>query len=126
MKNHRTKNPILSQTLPIYLGLALLAGSCSANQSEADDKKQHKLAVAPNQPTAAPMPATKPQIPLSAMKKMNKTKQILFAREDIAQRLGLELDKVSLSGATPVMRRSGALGCPKPDMQYTQALRRAY
>jgi hypothetical protein len=48
--------------------------------------------------------------------------QIEFARSDLAGRLGVEPDAVTVSGARPVNWRSGALGCPEPGMSYTQAL----
>ena len=56
------------------------------------------------------------------MKILTKQEQILWARQDLADRLELKMDDVTLSGATPVRWRSGALGCPQPGMQYTQAL----
>ena len=34
----------------------------------------------------------------------------------------MELEAIKISGATPVNWRSGALGCPKPGMSYTEAL----
>ena len=53
---------------------------------------------------------------------MNLNGQIIFAKKDLAQRLDVPLDWVVLSGARPVTWRSGALGCPEPGMNYTEAL----
>ena len=53
---------------------------------------------------------------------MNLNEQISFSRKDLADRLGIELDSITLAGARQVNWRSGALGCPKPGMSYTQAL----
>ena len=53
---------------------------------------------------------------------MNMSKQIAFAKADLAQRLDVDPDQVLLSGAQSVTWRSGALGCPEPGMNYTQAL----
>jgi len=58
----------------------------------------------------------------TASKKMNKKEQIDFSLQDLATRLGLEVDAIKISGVTPVNWRSGALGCPKPGMSYTEAL----
>ena len=58
----------------------------------------------------------------STKKKMSAKEQLAFSQEDLAARLDVELDTVSISGATPVTWRSGALGCPEPGMNYTQAL----
>ena len=53
---------------------------------------------------------------------MNLNEQFSFSRKDLADRLGIELDSITLAGARQVNWRSGALGCPKPGMSYTQAL----
>jgi len=53
---------------------------------------------------------------------MNLNEQISFSRKDLADRLGIELDSITLTAARQVTWRSGALGCPKPGMNYTQAL----
>jgi hypothetical protein len=48
--------------------------------------------------------------------------QIDFAISDLAQSRGVERDAVSTSSAQEVSWRSGAIGCPAPGMNYTQAL----
>ena len=53
---------------------------------------------------------------------MSPKEQIAFSKQDLATRLGLELDAIKVSGATPVNWRSCALGCPKPGMSYTDVL----
>lgn len=53
---------------------------------------------------------------------MNLPDQIEFSKKDLAQRLGIKLDSITLSDARQVNWRSGALGCPEPGMNYTQAL----
>lgn len=96
-------------TLVTSLTVALLTCfSCSANQD--------KNSVANSGDNAAD------QKELSAMKKMNTNEQITYSKQDLATRLGLTLDAINVSGATPVNWRSGALGCPKPGMSYTDAL----
>jgi hypothetical protein len=49
---------------------------------------------------------------------MSRQEQVLFARQDLASRLSIGIDEVSLSGAAPVLWRSNALGCPKSGMEY--------
>jgi len=65
-------------------------------------------------------------IPVSNLKKpvvkMNLNEQVEYARIDLAKRLGIEQESVLLSSAQAVTWRSGALGCPKPGMSYTDAL----
>lgn len=53
---------------------------------------------------------------------MNLNGQVQYAIEDLAQRLDVPLDAVVKSGARQVTWRSGALGCPEPGMNYTDAL----
>ena len=53
---------------------------------------------------------------------MNLNGQIAFAKTDLAQRLDIPPGSVKLSGARQVTWRSGALGCPRPGMNYTEAL----
>ena len=59
---------------------------------------------------------------IAVKKKMNPNEQIAFSKQDLATRLGLELEAIKISGATPVNWRSGALGCPKPGVNYTDVL----
>ena len=99
--------------LVVGLSLMLLSSGCSANQSEAKNATNKEVIGVEKKPTT---------IPIAEMTTMSKQQQILLARQDLASRLELKLDDVSLSGATPVRWRSGALGCPKPGMQYTEAL----
>jgi len=102
----------LKTMLTASISLILLSGGCSTNQVETKSVNKKPVMV-----KGAPL-----AIPIAEMKKMNKQQQILSARQGLASRLKLKLDEVALSGVTPVMWRSGALGCPKAGMQYTQAL----
>ena len=53
---------------------------------------------------------------------MNLNDQIEFSRKELAQRLGIKPESITLSGARQVNWRSSAVGCPKPGVSYTQAL----
>lgn len=44
------------------------------------------------------------------------------ARADLAARLGVAVDEVTVAGVEQVTWRDGSLGCPQPGMAYTQAL----
>lgn len=48
--------------------------------------------------------------------------QVEFAKRDLSERLNVPVDSIKLSGSRRVNWRSGALGCPKPGMSYTEAL----
>jgi hypothetical protein len=53
---------------------------------------------------------------------MSLNEQIKFAKEELAKRLGIDPETITLTGARQVNWRSGALGCPDQGMNYTQAL----
>jgi len=56
------------------------------------------------------------------MKKFSPKEQIEFSKGDLATRLGLAMEAIKVSGATTVTWRSGAVGCPKPGVSYTDVL----
>jgi hypothetical protein len=58
----------------------------------------------------------------SANRSMILNEQISFSKKDLADRLGSDPDSILLLGVREVTWRSGAIGCPKPGMSYTQAL----
>lgn len=53
---------------------------------------------------------------------MSPKEQIEYSKQDLATRLGLEVEAIKISGATAVNWRSGALGCPKPGVNYMDVL----
>ncbi|MDX2418253.1 MAG: hypothetical protein QNK19_12400 [Xanthomonadales bacterium] len=58
----------------------------------------------------------------AVLNKMSPKEQIEFSKQDLASRLGLGVDAIKVSGATSVNWRSGALGCPKPGVNYMDVL----
>jgi len=64
-------------------------------------------------PTTSPSPN-----PLDS----SENKLLVYAKEDLARRLGIPLDQIKLVSMEQVTWRDGSLGCPQPGMQYTQAL----
>jgi len=96
-------------TLTTSLTLALFSClTCLANQD-----------IAPDADSGNKSPE---QTEATIMKKMSRNEQIAFSKQDLVTRLDLETEAVTVSGATPVSWRSGALGCPKPGMSYTDVL----
>jgi len=53
---------------------------------------------------------------------MDKSQQIEFAKGDLSEMMDVDAKAVKLLLAQAVTWRSGALGCPAPGMNYTQAL----
>jgi hypothetical protein len=60
--------------------------------------------------------------PESAGNALTLQQQVEFARSDLAQTRGIDPGSIGVAEARHVTWRSGAIGCPKPDMFYTQAL----
>jgi hypothetical protein len=44
------------------------------------------------------------------------------ARSDLAERLGVPIEEIAVTGAAVVTWNDGSIGCPEPGMSYTQAL----
>lgn len=95
--------PFKIASFSVCLSMTLLITSCG-NQSTANTDTNKQLDSA----KVAPI--------------MNREQQIEFSKKDLANHLKVELDTVKLSGSGTVTWKSGALGCPKPETQYTQAL----
>jgi hypothetical protein len=91
----------------------LLVGMAACTIAE-DQQSSESLPVESEQVTAP-----KPKI---VEMPMNLNGQIAVAKKDLAQRLDVPPESVVLSGAQQVTWRSGALGCPEPGMNYTEAL----
>jgi hypothetical protein len=56
------------------------------------------------------------------MVQMSLSSQLDFSRRDLSSRLDIDPDDVEVSISRPVTWRSGALGCPRPGVAYTDAL----
>lgn len=95
----------------VLVGMAIGIAACNGTQT---------------QEFAEPIELKGEAIPVSNLKKpvvkVNLNEQVEYARIDLSKRLGVELDTVLLANARAVTWRSGALGCPKPGMAYTDAL----
>lgn len=91
--------------------LALALGGCTGNGNAASGDPAAETDNAVAVPDQAP-----------AVTKLTPAEQVAFAQKDLSERLDVAADAVILSGATTVTWRSGALGCPQPGMNYTQAL----
>jgi hypothetical protein len=53
-------------------------------------------------------------------------KLVTQAKEDLASRLSLDLDQISLVEAKSVLWRDASLGCPQPGMVYAQVITPGY
>lgn len=104
------------------LATLLTIGCSNASPPPKEPMEADKLKPAKEQPIEMKSNDGRKKISIGEAQKLNKQKQIIVARKDLAKRLDLDLEEVQLSGMTPVTWRSGALGCPQANKQYTQAL----
>ena len=58
----------------------------------------------------------------SAPRPMDIEGQMAYAKDDLAERLQVDVGDVQVLAARMVQWRSGAMGCPKPGMNYTMAI----
>jgi len=95
----------------ILIGLMVSLAACKGTE----EPQSPDVSLIPNEQVSEPEPEPVPM-------PMNLNGQIAAAKTDLAQRLDVPPESVVLSGAQRVTWRSGALGCPKPGMMYTDAL----
>ena len=48
---------------------------------------------------------------------------VVYAKEDLAERLGIPIEEIELITMEAVTWPDGSLGCPKPGVEYTQVQR---
>jgi hypothetical protein len=127
--NKRTAMNEKCSRITLIISLCLALFSLSACSDPKDTAPGPVAGPAPES-KPAPQPNTKmvdmTSKPEPAVSKdpMTPQQQIAYAQADLANRLGLDPAGVSVISISsgPVTWRSGALGCPKPGMNYTQAL----
>lgn len=111
MKFNTTKYKPLS----IKLGLLVFLSSCgtAVNSAESEDKSENE----------AELVKAKHEKKLAQKKtRMTNDERIEFAKQDLAKILDLGSKEIMLLSSQTVTWKSGALGCPKPGEQYTQAM----
>jgi hypothetical protein len=106
--------PVLWLCSP-FLMLALMTGCDPAPEPE----------PSPPEPPVPEMPADDPVIQEQASP-MQINESVASAQSNLAERLGVELSDVTIIEARQVTWSDGSLGCPEPDMMYTQALVEGY
>jgi len=76
----------------------------------------------PPAPVDAPADTPPERPPAMAEEKMTLARQVLAAKADLAQRLGVSADEIEVVEAREVTWPDTALGCPEPGMMYAQVL----
>ena len=108
----------------IFITLSALFGyACtgqqpdSANTDSAHADKPSEQAVGPRKGTEPLMPKLSSDIPENLLRQMT---------EQVSQESGLNTDQVNLVRAQKATWRDGSMGCPQPNLMYTQALVEGY
>ena len=108
----KIKNPVL-----IFSYAVICAGTMIALAGYNTGERQ---AISEDSTAQDPQTATPKQEPTVGPTGLES--QIEFSRKDLSKRLGIEPVDIAVDAADLVSWRSGALGCPEPGMNYTQAL----
>ena len=115
----------LTCTSLLTVALALLAACTPATENSADsadatDVPAQSTRLVATPPELTPLPTNPPAnaAPLLPVD----TTAVRTAIDDLAAREGIDIAEISVFRAEPVTWSDGSLGCPQPDMMYTQAL----
>ncbi len=100
----------------------LMVASCSDEPALSAESKE-VVSTKPTRDTPEPNKVVEKEIKSnSKVNSMNNRELITIARSDLMERESVvSANQVKLVSITPVTWRSGAVGCPKPGMHYTQA-----
>ena len=116
---------------PLIIAFSLVLITCSAcGEPQETSPGASATPSADPTPGSTTTPASAPAIidmtrnspPTADDGSMTPQQQIAHAQADLTTRLGLNPADVRVLSSGPVTWRSGAIGCPKPGMNYTQAL----
>lgn len=109
----------------ILLSVALFVAACSAAGAPPDDETPSPTptespATSPQPEPATPTPATpQPSVPAGGEVPQEIMGELLA---EVASQTGVEVGELTIERAQQVTWPDGSLGCPEPDMMYTQAL----
>lgn len=117
----------------VLLAACATDGSSSGGQESAAGSPNDGTVGVPAAPTDADgidgvEPSTDPtepdlaEAPESAPPAVHPNPQAAIAIADLAERLGADPSAIAVAAIDEVTWRDGSLGCPEPDMMYTQAL----
>lgn len=99
------------------LALWLIACGASGEPLEQPDVKTSTSVV--DETTATTEGSTLQTVPRSEADLLALAKA---ARSDLAGRIGVPEEEIAITGAAAVVWNDGSMGCPQPDMSYTQVL----
>ena len=92
-----------------------LAGCSPASSPDIEPAPVTETTAAPTQTTANLAPTN--EVPENLL---------TLAKEDLAAKLGVDMDVITLHSAKPVEWSDSSLGCPEPDTMYAQVITPGY
>ena len=108
-------------SLSIFLGVVLSTG-CQANPVEAS-----LLSWSTPSPAHESLSTSLPVAPISSTSTDFAASQLVQqASKDLASRLGIPVDQISISSVQAVTWPDGSLGCPQPGIAYRQVTTPGY
>jgi hypothetical protein len=111
----------MMRTVWIFLSILLVfASSCAPSAADAPSEPQAPPAEETSAPaiSASPSQGDVPEMPPTTPAGLEHL--VDRAKEDLAQRLNIILEQISLIEAKPVVWPDASLGCPQPGMRYQQ------
>ena len=117
----------LYRRIPLFIPIGMVLFSLGACGDPVDSppvaSSEPVVGTAPvPRPAPAAVDMTSDSTSATTGDRLTPQQQIAHSQADLANRLGLDPADISVVSSGAVTWRSGALGCPKPDMNYTQAL----
>lgn len=109
--------------LAVAVVLALTLPGCGPGEDDGGVPPETTTEPSMTPSTAAPEPTAGPTTGRPGHATSG-TDPAAVAARDLAERLGVAVEEVTVLRVTDVTWRDGALGCPQPGMAYTQALTR--
>lgn len=101
--------------------LALVSWSCGNSQARTEQAYEFpftETAISPTASSADPLQST--QEPTEMPPTPPVEKFVALAKKDLADRLGVEVDKIKLVKTAEKLWLNAALGCPRPGQFYAQ------
>jgi hypothetical protein len=114
--------------IPLLVLLVYIMMGCSSSQTDMTEYPGSTgmplSTPIPSQPTQGEATHMNPLLPTTSAFGMEGL--IDKAKQDLAQRLSIPISDINLVDAKEVVWSDGSLGCPQPDMLYTQAIMPGY
>lgn len=118
--------PRIRSSLVLALTSLVLLAACAQQTPDQESVAEAAASSATSEPDTTPSPAGPEDQDDATMTdsdpQVSARPQVVAAIEDLAERRGVPSTEVTVVELVEVTWADGAIGCPKPGMQYSQAL----